>query len=541
MGGRGAVEGVGDLPDTPRKGISFPVRNPRFFALREKPPHPVRFAVAADQDGPKISRHIFGQFAEHLGACVYGGLWVGEDSPIPNVRGIRSDAVAALREIKLPNLRWPGGCFADAYHWRNGIGPRAQRPRMRNDTWGQIETNAFGTHEFLDLCAQTDAEPVICGNLGSGTVQEMRDWVEYLNAPTGTVLADERAANGHPAPYGVRYWGVGNESWGCGGLMRPEYYADEFRRYATFLGSYEKSRLFRIATGPGVDDFNWTEVLMRQCASPRFNPTVMDGLSLHYYMNGGIPPAKVQQHLRATEFTADEWRTVMAHGWYIDELIAKHSAIMDRHDPAKRIKLIVDEWGAWYAPDPTPPPSMYFQQQTQRDALLSALTFDAFIRHCDRVHMANAAQVANILHSVLLMFGPVTVRTPTWHAFHLYVPHQDATRLDVAGECPMSVHDDLPFPRVSVSASRAKDGAVTITLAHTDPASSIDVEIAFAGLPVTAQASGRILAAARLADHNTPDTPARVASRPWTDFHFVGGKFSATLPAASLSAVTFRA
>ena len=497
-------------------------------------------SVAADQPGPKISRHIFGQFAEHLGSCVYDSIWVGPESPIPHVRGIRTDVVDAFREIKMPNIRWPGGCFADAYHWRDGVGPRELRPRMRNDTWGQIETNAFGTHEFLDFCEQTGAEPVICGNLGSGTVREMRDWVEYLNAPTGTILANERAANGHATPYGVRYWGVGNESWGCGGLMRAEYYADEFRRYATFLGSYEKSRLFRIATGPGVDDFHWTEVMMRECAAPRFNPGVMDGLSLHYYMNGGIPPAKTQQRLLATEFSAHEWRTVMAHGWYIDHLIAKHSEIMDRYDPAKRIKLIVDEWGAWYETHNETAPSPYFQQQTVRDALLSALTFDAFIRHAERVHMANAAQVCNVLHSVLLTFGARTIRTPTWHAFHLYVPHHDATRLAVSGEIPMEIHDDLPCPRVSITASKADDGSVTVTFAHTNPADPIEIELALTGLVTGAQATGRMLAADVLTDHNTPDAPDRVASRSWNNFRFSHGKFSAKLPPASLAAVTIK-
>jgi alpha-N-arabinofuranosidase len=441
----------------------------------------------------------------------------------------------------MPNIRWPGGCFADAYHWGNGVGPRAQRPRMRNDTWGQIETNAFGTHEFLDFCAQVGAEPVICGNLGSGTVQEMRDWVEYLNAPTGTILANERAANGHPEPFGVRYWGVGNESWGCGGLMRAEYYADEFRRYGTFLGSYEKSRLFRIATGPGVDDFHWTEVMMRECAAPRFNPGIMDGLSLHYYMNGGTPPAKVQQRLLATEFTHAEWKTVMAHGWYIDELIAQHSAIMDRHDPAQRVKLIVDEWGAWYERDPGHAPSAFFQQQTVRDALLSALTFDSFIRHAERVHMANAAQVANVLHSVLLTFGEETIRTPTWHAFHLYVPHQDATRLGVAGDIPFLEHDGLSFPRVSITASKADDRSVTLTFAHTDPSHATDMQIEMNGLESNSQVAGRILTADVLTDCNTPDAPNRVSSKPWSAFTYRGGKFTATLPPASLAAVTFRA
>ncbi len=498
----------------------------------------IALAVAADQPGLKISRHLFGQFAEHLGSCIYDGLWVGEDSAIPHVRGVRRDAIAALREIRMPNLRWPGGCFADAYHWRNGIGPRAARPRMRNDTWGQIETNAFGTHEFLDLCAQAGTEPVICGNLGSGTVQEMRDWVEYLNAPTGTGLADERAAHGHPAPFGVRYWGVGNESWGCGGLMRAEHYADEFRRYANYLGSYEKSALFRIATGPGLDDFHWTEVLMRECSAPRFNPNVMDGLSLHYYMNGGVPPGRVPQALRATTFTPAEWRTVMAHGWYIDDLIARHAAIMDRHDPAKRVKLVVDEWGSWYAPEPGARTSTLFQQQTIRDALLSALTFDAFIHHADRVHMANAAQVANVLHSVLLTFGAQTIRTPTWHAFHLYVPHQDARRLPVTTDAALLTHDGLPYPRVSASASLADDGKVTVTLAHTDPTEPVEVELAFTGLAASARPSGRILTAPALTDCNTPDAPDRVASRAWTEFRFAGGRLTATLPPASLAVVT---
>ncbi|MBP6507251.1 MAG: alpha-N-arabinofuranosidase [Opitutaceae bacterium] len=501
----------------------------------------IALTVAVDQSGPKISRHIFGQFAEHLGGCVYDSIWVGEDSPIPNVRGIRTDVVNALREIKMPNIRWPGGCFADAYHWRNGIGPRENRPRMRNDTWGQIETNAFGTHEFLDFCEQVGCEPIICGNLGSGTVQEMRDWVEYLNAPTGTILADERAANGHAAPYGVRYWGVGNESWGCGGLMRAEYYADEFRRYANFLGSYEKAHLFRIATGPGVDDYHWTEVMMRECAAPRFNPGIMDGLSLHYYMNGGIPPAKTQQQLRVTGFSREEWRTVMAHGWYIEHLIAKHSEIMDRHDPAKRIKLIVDEWGTWYAPEPTPPPSTLFQQQTIRDAMVSALTFDAFIKHAERVRMANAAQVANVLHSAILTFGEHTVRTPTWHAFHLYAPHQDATRLSVSGELTTLEHDGLPYPQLSVTASRDLHGGVTISVAHTDPEKSCDLSLRLPGLPDGHQASARMLVAANLDDVNTADSPDRVSSRTWKDFRFSTGLLEASLPPASIVTLRFSA
>ena len=506
-------------------------------------PDRIALTVAADQPGPKISRHIFGQFAEHLGRCVYEGIWVGEESPIPNVRGIRSDVLAALRAIRVPNLRWPGGCFADAYHWRNGIGPREKRPLMRNDTWGQVETNAFGTHEFLDLCAQVGCEPVICGNLGSGTVQEMRDWVEYLNAPVGTVLANERAANGHPAPYGVRFWGVGNESWGCGGVMTAEYYANEFRRYSGFLGNYEKTRLFRIATGPGLDDYAWTDVIMRECTNPRYNGAVMDGLSLHYYMNGGIPPGKVNTPLAATKFDHDGWRTVMAHGWFLDELLTKHTAIMDRHDPTRRVALCVDEWGSWYVNDAGRPANELYQQQTVRDAVLAALTFNLFIAHAERVQMANIAQVIKVLQSMILTFGEKMVCTPSWHAFGLYTPHHDAARLPVTSDAAMLAHDGLPYPRVSATASLATDKSVTVTLAHTDPAKPVTVELTLTGC-ITGNRStgnrptGQILTASALTDTNTPDDPNRVATKPWTDFNFDGTKLIATLPPGCVAAIT---
>ncbi len=503
-------------------------------------PDRIVLSVAADQPGPKISRHIFGQFTEHLGRCVYEGIWVGEDSPIPNVRGLRSDVVAALRAIKVPNLRWPGGCFADAYHWRNGIGPRAKRPRMRNDTWGQLETNAFGTHEFLDLCAQVGCEPVISGNLGSGTVQEMRDWVEYLNAPVGTVLSNERAANGHPAPYGVRFWGVGNESWGCGGVMRPEYYADEFRRYSNFLGNYEKTRLYRIATGPAVDDYAWTEVIMRACINPRFNGSVMDGLSLHYYMNGLTPPAKAPRLMPATKFDAADWNRVMAHSWFLDELLTKHSAIMDRHDPQRRIGLIVDEWGAWYENDPSHPANELYQQQTIRDAVLAALTLNLFIAHAERVSMANVAQAINVLHAMILTFEDKMVRTPSWHVFDLYTPHQDAIRLPVTGDPQMRAHEDGAYPRVSATASRAADGSITVTLTHTDPTKPVTVELTFAGQPAVGSAkAGRILTAPALTDINTPADPNRVTTMPWTEFTFDGFKLIATLPPGCVATVSF--
>ena len=494
----------------------------------------INLTVAAASAGPQINRHIFGQFAEHLGRCVYEGLWVGEDSPIPNVRGIRSDVVAALRAIKVPNLRWPGGCFADAYHWRDGIGPRAQRPQMRNDTWGIPETNAFGTHEFLDLCEQVGCEPVICGNVGSGTVREMREWLEYLNAPVGRPLSDLRSAHGRPESARVRYWGVGNESWGCGGNMRPEYYADEFRRYATYLGSYEKEPLHRIACGPCVDDYHWTEVLMRECAAPRFYPEIMSGLALHYYMNGGCP-----LDFWAARFDHEGWRLVMGHAWRMDELVRKHSEIMDRYDPKKRVALVVDEWGAWYTAEPGSRPNELYQQQTVRDAVLAALTLNIFIAHADRVRMANLAQMVNVLHAMILTFGDKMVLTPSWHVFHLYLPHQNATRLDLTSDSPELTHGGLSYPRVSAAASQAADQSVTVTLAHTDPAEPVAIHLALPALPANATCTARIVAAPVLTDCNTPESPDRVAAREWGDFSFQGRTLSATLPPACVIAFRF--
>jgi alpha-N-arabinofuranosidase len=323
--------------------------------------------------------------------------------------------------------------------------------------------------------------------------------------------------------------------------MRAEYYADEFRRFGTFLGSYEKAALFRIATGPGVDDFHWTEVMMRECAAPRFNPGIMDGLSLHYYMNGFTPPAKAPRAMATTNFGDDDWNRVMAHGWFLDELLTKHSAIMDRHDPARRVGLVVDEWGAWYLNDSGRPASELYQQQTIRDAVLAALTLNLFIAHAERVHMANLAQLANVLHAVLLTFGEKMVRTPSWHVFDLYQPHQDALRLPVTGDSAMCPHEDGAYPRVSATASRAADGSVTVTLAHTNPTNSATVELTLEGLPSEASAKeGKILVAPKLTAVNTPDAPNQVAAQPWTDFSFDGTKFTATLPPGCVAAVSFK-
>ncbi len=491
----------------------------------------VHLTVDPGQPGPQISRHLFGQFAEHLGRCVYEGIWVGEDSPIPNVRGIRQDVVAALRTIKVPNLRWPGGCFADAYHWRDGIGPRERRPKQHNDVWNIPESNAFGTHEFLDFCQQVGCEPVICGNLGSGTVQEMRDWVEYLNAPLGRSLSDLRAANGHPEPFRVRYWGVGNESYGCGGNMEADFYANEFRRYSTYLPTYEKTALFRIACG---HDLAWNETLLKLCAAPRCFPEVMSGLTLHYYMNGGLPP-----EFYATKFDRAGWNLVMGHGWHMDTKLREHTAQMDHYDPKRRIALIVDEWGAWYTVEPGSRPNELYQQQTIRDAVLAGLTLNAFIAHAERVRMANIAQMVNVLQAMVLTFGRDLVLTPTWHVFKLYTRHHDAARLPVVSDAPGRTHGEYPYPSLSAVASLGADGAISVSLTNTDPDHATAINLSFTGGSALQAPAAEIVTSPELTACNTPDTPDRVRSRPWTWFAWDGSTFRADLPPASVATITF--
>ena len=288
---------------------------------------PTRATVHADQPGATYNRDIFTQFAEHLGNGIYGGLWVGKNSKIPNTNGFRNDVVSALRELQVPVIRWPGGCFADEYHWREGVGPQAQRPVKVNTHWGGVtEPNSVGTNEYFELLKQVGAQAYISGNVGNGTPREMAEWVEYMTAPAGS-LADERAKNGHKEPWALPYFGIGNELWGCGGNMRPEFAADETRRYATFVKAPAGTRIMKVASGANVDDYNWTETIMRIAGDQ------VDGLSLHYYTlpEGGWPP-----HSDPVNFGETEWADTLAATWKMDELIAGHAKIMDKYDPQKR-------------------------------------------------------------------------------------------------------------------------------------------------------------------------------------------------------------
>ncbi|MBU7594305.1 alpha-N-arabinofuranosidase [Metabacillus halosaccharovorans] len=487
--------------------------------------------INADVNKGKINRNIYGHFAEHLGRCIYEGIWVGEDSPIPNTKGIRNDVLEALKQINIPVLRWPGGCFADEYHWKDGVGPRSGRKRMVNTHWGGVvENNHFGTHEFMMLCELLDCEPYICGNVGSGTVQEMSEWVEYMTFDGESPMANWRQENGREEPWKLTYFGVGNENWGCGGHMRPEYYADLYRRYQTYVRNYGDNKIYKIAGGANVDDYNWTEVLMREAG--RF----MDGLSLHYYT---IPGDFWTGKGSATGFPEDEWFITMQKALHMDELITKHSTIMDKYDPEKRVGMIIDEWGTWFDVEDGTNPGFLYQQNTIRDALVAAVHFHIFHKHSDRVQMTNIAQTVNVLQAMVLTEGADMILTPTYHVFDMYKVHQDATLLSVDVTVGKYKYNDQEIDQVSVSASKDKDGKINISLYNIDHKESATLSLQLRGLKEkVAGISGTILTADTVDAHNTFEQPDVVAPTEFTQFSIDNDQLDVTLPPMSVVLLT---
>ncbi len=473
-----------------------------------------------------VSRNIYGHFSEHLGRCIYQGIFVGKDSPIPNVNGMRTDVVEALKKLSIPVLRWPGGCFADEYHWEDGIGPQEGRKRMVNTNWGGVvEDNSFGTHEFMELCSQIGCAPYINGNVGSGTVREMAEWVEYLNSDGDSTVVRRRRANGRQDAWNVKFFGVGNESWGCGGNMRPEYYADEFRRYATFCRKYGSNKLYKIACGPNGDDYKWTKAVMEIAGK------YMDGLSLHYYtVCGDWETSKGY----ATKFTEEEYYRTLFKAAKMDELVTRHSAIMDRYDPKKRVGLIVDEWGTWYEVEEGTNPGFLYQQNTMRDALVAALTLNIFNRHCDRVHMANLAQIVNVLQAVILTEGSKMVLTPTYHVFDLYKDHMDAREVDCFVESEAVCEGEWAQPQVSASASMKGD-MLTVTLANLSAEAPVKVSI---GGIQALECTGRVLAGGVSQYNDFDSQPLSIA--PLEGISAENGTVSLSLPAAAVAAVSIR-
>lgn len=485
----------------------------------------VNVSIQEHENAPIISKHIYGHFAEHLGRCIYDGIYVGEDSPIPNTDGIRNDIINALIDLKIPNLRWPGGCFADTYHWKDGIGQKSERPKLVNRWWGGvIEDNSFGTHDFLNFCEKIGAEPYLAANVGSGEVQELSDWVEYVNLEGGSPMAELRKANGREKPWNVTYWGVGNEMWGCGGNMTAEFYANVYRQYATFMSDWSNTNgLYRIASGANQGDYHWTEVLMRDIPK-----NMIEGVALHSYsvIDWGNKGS-------ATDFTEEMYFTTMKRAWRMEELVTKHSAIMDEYDPRGRVDLIVDEWGGWYDVEPGTNGAFLFQQNTMRDAMIAGITLNIFNNHAKRVKMANIAQTVNVLQAVILTEGNKMILTPTYHVMKMYNVHQDAKLLPVMFESPSYEMGDDKIPALSVSASRDASDKVHISATNIDAKKGHKLEMRIDDLGIS-QISGVILQSENLQDHNTFENPDKIAPKAFTDFNVSNGKLTVNIPAFSV-------
>ncbi|MBI5831899.1 MAG: alpha-N-arabinofuranosidase [Armatimonadetes bacterium] len=498
-------------------------------ARREPTPYPLaveagtvnKLVVNADLGDVTISRHIQGHFAEHLGRCIYEGIWVGVDSPIPNTRGMRDDVLDALRALKMPNVRWPGGCFADTYHWMDGIGRSIDRPSMVNVHWGGVtENNHFGTHEFFDFCELVGTEPYVCGNVGSGSVREMAEWVEYITMPGASPMSDLRRDNGRAEPWPLKYWAVGNENWGCGGNMRPEYYADLYRQYACFLRHFGGDKLYKVACGH-TDE--WNRVLVDRCHQH------MDGISIHYYTSEGGWNKKGS----ATEFDEAGWFAMLRGGSLVEPFIRKTAGILDAYDPAGRIGIILDEWGSWYNVEPGTNPGFLYQQNTMRDALLAGLSLNIFNAWAKRLHMANIAQTINVLQAMILTEGGRMVRTPTYHVFEMYNVHQDATLVPISLDCAKYEMNGQSIAQVSASASRRADGVLHLTLCNLHHADSADLAIDLRGLAAQS-VSGRILVGDRIQAHNTFDQPDQVVPVAFDGARLSSDGLLVQLPAASV-------
>lgn len=481
-----------------------------------------------------VAPEIYGQFAEHLGRCIYGGIWVGEDSPIPNVNGYRTDVVEAFRQLEIPVLRWPGGCFADDYHWTDGIGPRQDRPKQVNWSWGgTVEDNSFGTHEFFNFCEMLGIEPYLSLNVGSGTVSEAAKWIEYITAKDGP-MAELRKKNGREKPWKLKYTGIGNESWGCGGNFTPEDYAGEYRRYQTYTHDYDGNKLYKIASGASDYDYNWTKVLMEKAKGQ------MDGLSLHYYTVWDW-----NDKGSATDFSPELYYYTLGKALEIDTVISRHSEIMDEYDPAKRVGLLVDEWGTWWNVEPGYNPGHLYQQNTMRDAMVAALTLNIFHNHADRVRMANIAQVANVLQAMVLTNNEKMVLTPTYHVFRMYAPHKGGKLIPLAIETPSQAvasertDYERSVPMVSATATE-KDGVVTVSIANTSLDDKAEISLPFEGMGLKNVTSAEILTSKNISDYNDFDTPDRVTLAPFKGAKLDKGILKATLPPASIVTLSLR-
>ena len=497
----------------------------------------IHLSIAASKPGPKIDRNIFGQFAENLGHGLYEGIWVGPDSSIANTRGIRNDVVAALRDLKVPNVRWPGGCFADQYHWRKGVGPQNKRPATVNSAWGDvIDTNSFGTDEFMDFIQQIGSTPYVSINIGSGTPQEAAEWLEYMTSAAPTALAKERAVNGHPEPYKVGFLGIGNESWDCGGAMAPDYYVSLMKVYSRFVLNMNPSQrgsdqMLKIAVGPGTPDTEWTEEVMTAWKKHTWAWDI-NGVSLHWYtVPNGWPPSTASE-----KFGLDDYVKTLKSTLFMEEFLRKQEAVMDKYDPEKKVTLTVDEWGAWHAPLPGSNPAFLVQQNSIRDAILASLNLNIFARHADRVRMANIAQMINVLQAMILTDKEKMVLTPTYYVFRMYVPFQNSTFVPVAFEGGSYMHGSATLPRLDAIAAKGTDGKVWLEITNLDAENSVSIEADVTG--ITAKSiRGETLTALAVDSINTFAAPNTVVPKP-ISAAVKGGNFRLTIDPKSVTVVS---
>jgi alpha-N-arabinofuranosidase len=486
-----------------------------------------RLIIDATKEGPQISRYLYGHFAEHLGRCIYDGIWVGPGSSIPNINGYRKDVFEALKELQMPVLRWPGGCFADTYHWKDGIGPIEKRTKIKNVFWGgTVEDNSFGTHEFLNLCEMLGCDAYISANVGSGSVQEMTDWIEYMISDDDVEMAELRRQNGRDKPWKVRFLGIGNESWGCGGNMTPEYYSNLLKQYSGYAWEYARDKMIRIGCGSNGEDYNWTKVLMQNAARN------MDALSLHYYTIAG---SGWDNKSAATGFGEDLYFAGIRKGLRIEELVRRHSFIMDEYDPGKRIGLYVDEWGIWTDVEPGTNPGFLFQQNSMRDALIASTTLDIFNRNASRVKMANIAQTVNVLQSMILTQGNKMVKTPTYYVFNMYKVHSDAFLLKTNLITENYTYGNESIPAVSQTVSKSKDGRIHISLSNVNPNREIGIKVEILGKTFTRINDCKILTAPELNSVNTFENPEIVKTEGFKSFEILSpGSFGISLPPKSV-------
>jgi len=485
----------------------------------------LKMVINADVKKGKINRNIYGHFSEHLGRCIYEGIWVGEDSDIPNIKGYRTDVVEAFKKLKVPVLRWPGGCFADEYHWTDGISPKDKRPYIINTHWGGVtENNHFGTHEFMEFCEMIGAQPYICGNLGSGTVQEMQQWVEYITFDGKSPMADLRRANGKDKPWKLKYFGIGNENWGFGGNMRPEYYADLYKRYATYVRNFGDNKIYKIACGPSSDDYRWTDVLMKEAGH------LMDGISLHHYT---LPTGSWTTKGSATEFDEGGWFKTLKQTLFMEELVTRHSTVMDKYDPEKKVGLIVDEWGAWYDVEPGTNPGFLYQQNTLRDALIAGINLNIFNNHCDRVQMSNIAQLVNVLQAVILTEGDKMLLTPTYHVYDMYKVHQNAQLLSIDFENTYYLYDGEKIPEINVSSSVDDEGQIHVSVCNLNPFEDKEINIEIRGKKVNS-VSGKVLTADKINAMNTFDNSNNVKIDMLKNMELINNDTKCIIPSKSV-------